>query len=198
MYKFTPSPFTHTPLRLPRLIAESSPARTDEHLCKLATSRGSRSSRAALTTPASPAGTTRATRSRKNETDTTSAVSKAVAVVASKGSGTKNRDSTVTAVKRPLSPTSTLSDVSDGEKIAVSPATKRVKRKHTADFKSPKASSKEAGSNAPILSKTESVTEEATIHVVKEKQPIKMSSDGEDFEYEDDTGFDEDVNMDGE
>lgn len=42
----------------------------------------------------------------------------------------------------------------------------------------------------------ESSTKEATTQS-SEKQ-TKMSSDGEDFDYEDDTGFDEDVDMDGE
>jgi hypothetical protein len=106
-------------------------------------------------------------------------------------------DATVTAVKRPLSPTSTLSDCSDEEKITVSPSSKRVKRDQTVDVNPSNASSKAPVANAPIP--LEASTIAATTQVPnQQKQSTKMSSDGEDFEYEDDTGFDEDVNMDGE
>jgi hypothetical protein len=106
-------------------------------------------------------------------------------------------DATVTAVKRPLSPTSTLSDCSDEEKITVSPLSKRVKRNQTADVNPSNASSKVPVANAPIPLEA-SITAATTQVPNQQKQSPKMSSDGEDFEYEDDTGFDEDVNMDGE
>lgn len=51
--------------------------------------------------------------------------------------------------------------------------------------------------NAPIP-REESIAAPTSQISNQQKQPTKMSSDGEDFEYEDDTGFDEDVDMDGE
>ncbi|KAJ9125203.1 hypothetical protein QFC22_000157 [Naganishia vaughanmartiniae] len=169
---------------------------------KLASSRGSRSTRtgARSSAPASsaPVPTTRGTRS-----STQKKASAPVALSEASKPKTTIRKETASrsATKRPLSPTSTLSSISDQEKEAVATrkaSTKRVKLELTDPPRKPKKTAKSQQQTATESVETEQKAPSADSAVTPAK-PTQMSSDGEDddFQYDDDTGFDDDVNMGG-
>jgi hypothetical protein len=113
--------------------------------------------------------------------------------------GDETAAAAATTTKRPLSPTSTLSSLSDRDDLPISTSresNKRVKTRHReAESDGSQATSQVSVATADQV-KSRNVQTGDTV-----PQSTKMSSDGEDFDdfqYEDDTGFDEDVNMGGE
>jgi hypothetical protein len=103
-----------------------------------------------------------------------------------------------TQTKRPLSPTSTLSSVSDREH---SPITTKEESNKRVKFSESGAEAQEssATSELKVANDEPDQARYTSANATKtDKEQSKMSSDGEDFEYDDDTGFGDDVDMGGE